>query len=117
MKPTTFAPTIVGSRKIESGSSGLRGALLVDQERDHQHGRDGEEAERAGREPVVLVGLDDRVDEQREAGRDEHRADHVEGADGVLHAALAEQARREQDRREADRRVDEEDPLPADVLA
>ncbi len=23
MKPTTFAPTIVGSRKIESGSSGL----------------------------------------------------------------------------------------------
>ena len=116
MKPTTFAPTIVGSRKIESGSSGLLARCSLMTNSDHQHGRDGEEAERTGREPVVLVGLDDRVDEQREAGRDEHRADQVEGADGVLHAALVEQARREQDGREADRRVDEEDPFPADVL-
>ena len=40
----------------------------------------------------------------------------VEGADRVLDAALAQQARGQQDRGEADRRVDEEDPLPADVL-
>ena len=43
-------------------------------------------------------------------------ADHVERADGVLDAALLQQSGREQDRGEADRRVDEEDPLPADVL-
>ena len=40
----------------------------------------------------------------------------VERAHGVLDAALAQQPRGEQDRSEADRGVDEEDPLPADVL-
>ena len=94
----------------------MRGSHLDADEDHEQHRRDREVPERRDREPVVLVRLDERVDEQGERGRDDDRARGVEVAHGVLDAALVEQARRQRDRDQADRDVDVEDPLPAEVL-
>ena len=66
--------------------------------------------------PAGVVGVDERVDEQRQAGRDRHGAADVEGALGGLVVALGQQARGEQRGGDADRHVDEQDPLPAQVL-
>ena len=63
-----------------------------------------------------MVGrLRDRVDEQREPRRDRDGAGDVRRGP-LLRAALAHEPRREHEREHADRDVDEEDPLPAEVL-
>ena len=74
-----------------------------------------DQPERLRRAPAGVVGVDERVDEQRQAGGDRHRAGDVEVARALV-AALGQQARGEQRGREADRHVDEQDPLPAGPL-
>ena len=79
-RPTTLAPVRVGSRKIRNGTSGSGGSLLDRDEGADQRDRDRDQDDRLGRAPARLLGVDDRVDEQREAGGDRHRAGDVEVA-------------------------------------
>ena len=88
-------------------------ANLPRDERCEQRGRDPEVREDVAREPAVLAGLRDRVHEQRQAARHQHRAGDVEPLH-VRVAALLEQERRGDEGCDADRDVDEEDPLPAE---
>ena len=69
-------------------------AQLDRDERGEQRERDGAEAERLAREPARVVGVDERVDEQRQAGGHRDGAGDVEVARAVV-AALGQQARRE----------------------
>ena len=62
-----------------------------------------------------VVGVDQRVDQQRQAGGHRDRARDVEVARAVV-AALGQQARGHQRRGDADRHVDEQHPLPARPL-
>ena len=65
-------------RKIESGSSGLRAALLVDHEGGQQRERAGELADRARGAPADVGRLDERVDEQQHPAGGEDRSADVE---------------------------------------
>ena len=68
-----LAPERFRERKIRSGTSGLRGARLADDEGGEQGHRAGAEAERVGRAPAVVGGLDDRVDAHHQRGDDQQR--------------------------------------------
>ena len=67
------------------------------------------------RAPADVDRVDERVDEQRDAGRDRDGAGHVVAAHAGL-AALGQQARGHRGGEQRDRDVDEQDPLPAEVL-
>ena len=67
--PTMLAPRSVRRRKIENGISGSRWRALDRDERDQQHRGAGERRQRRGRSPADVDGVDDRVDEQRQARR------------------------------------------------
>ena len=75
-----------------------------------------EQADGACRAPAHVGGLRDRVDEQREARGDCQRSADVVPAARRLDAALGDERNREREYRGADRHVDEEDPLPAEIL-
>ena len=105
------------SRKIENGTSGCRRARSIsDERRRAATSETAPQAERLRRAPAGVVGVDERVDEQREAGGDRDRAGDVEVRRATLVAALGQQARREQRGGQADRHVDEQHPLPAGPL-
>ena len=65
---------------MPSGTSGASRAVLDRDERDVQDGRGDEDADRLGRRPADAVRLGERVDEQDERARDQHRAERVEVA-------------------------------------
>jgi hypothetical protein len=92
-------------------------ARLADDEPDEQRQRQREQPERLRRAPAVLGRrLDDRVDGEHEAARDEHRARDV-GALADPDALVARDEPLRQDRGEdPDRHVDEEDPVVVDRL-
>src|SRR6266508_1498345 len=90
-------------------------AQLPRDEADEQRERRSEEADRPAREPTILAGLRDRVDERGEASGHEHRAGDVERANARV-TALGEQERRQHERSNAYRNVHEEDPLPAEGI-
>ena len=79
-RPTMSAPRSVRRRKIENGISGWRVRSSIDDEGDQQDRRAGESQQRRGRAPADVDGVDDRVDEQRQARGDGHRARDVEAA-------------------------------------
>ncbi len=98
--------------------NGTSGALVVQLDRHEgadERQREGDQAERLPRGPAGVGRVDQRVDEDREAGRDRDRAGDVEVA-GALVAALGQQARRQRGGGQADRHVDEQDPFPAGPL-
>ena len=75
-----------------------------------------EQPDRASRSPADVGRLRDRVDEQREPAGDAERADRVEAPVAEVGVALGNDPRREREHERSDRDVDEEDPLPAEVL-
>ena len=81
--------------------------------REQRHGA-GQQAERLGRAPAVLVAVHDRVHGQHQRRRHGHRAGHVEPAAARLAAAAGQEPQREQHHGNADRQVDEEDPVPVE---
>ena len=113
MKPATFAPVTVLVRRIPKriSGSGCRSSQPTNAGEEGERRR--EERERLPGQPAVAAGLGDRVDEQREPARDEHRAGDVEPLHARV-AALREEDRREREGDDADGDVDEEDPLPAE---
>ena len=82
--PTTFAPRSVRRRKIENGISGLADARLDEDERGEQAERERQQHQRLSRVPARLLGVHQRVDEDRQAGGHRHRAGHVEGGRAVV---------------------------------
>ena len=110
-----FAPATVRMRKIENGISGsfARDSMTRNAIRSTTPRRARREHP-AGAEAVARC-VRDRVDEQRDAGGDGDGAGDVRRARPLV-AALADVARREQEGDHADRDVDEEDPLPAEIL-
>ena len=66
--------------------------------------------------PAGIRGLDDRVDQRHQRGRDRHRAGDVEAPLPGRRAALAQEHRAERGHRAGDGHVDEEDPLPAEAV-
>ena len=90
-------------------------ALLPrDECREQEPGGD-EHADRPPGGPSPAVTLGDAEDEERQPGGDEHRARDVESL-AVLVEALGEQERRQDQSRHAHGDVDEEDPLPRQVV-
>ncbi len=85
---TLSAPRSVRRRKIENGISGARCARLDREEDGEQRDGSGDQQQRCGRAPAGVDGVDERVDEQREPGRDGDGAGDVEVARLGLGAAL-----------------------------
>ena len=82
----------------------------------HEGGQHGEPDEARAddlpaAEAAVAARLGEAVDEQREAGREQREADHVEAMAGLRHVARQDALGRDQ-RGDPDRQVDEEDPAP-----
>ena len=111
-----FAPATVRTRKIENGISGCFARASMSDERDQQHGRGDEPHDRPARAPAVVGRLRDRVDEQREPGGDRRRRRRRPARSGAPSGSRARTAARAANTSDADRHVDEEDPLPAEVL-
>ena len=111
-----FTPRIVRSRKMPgNGTSGAFVRQLDEHEDGEQGDRETEQHQRLGGRPAGVVGVHERVDEQRQAGGDGDGARDVEVARAVV-TRLGQQARGEQRRGDADRHVDEQHPLPAGPL-
>ena len=92
----TLMPVIVRCRKMPgNGTSGALRAQLDQHERADQRERQRDQAERLRRAPAGVVGVDERVDQQRQAGRHRDGAGDVEVARALV-AALGQQARGEQ---------------------
>src|SRR6476646_8129346 len=85
-------------------------------EGDQQQRRGGEDADRLGRAPAGVFGVEQGEDEGREAEGDRRRAGDVEGADLLLGVRFGNQARAQRGGGDPDRDVDPEDPFPADVF-
>ena len=113
--PITFAPRRVRSRKIENGHERVARTPLDQHEGHQEHHRERPEHERLRGAPAGVVRVDQRVDEQREAGGHGHRTRDVERGARLV-AALVEQARSDQRGRDPDRDVHEQHPLPAGPL-
>src|SRR6266511_802923 len=91
-------------------------AVLDPEERGHEDGRACERSDRLHGRPAVVRRLREAVDEEHEAAGHGDSAGGVEVPRHRVRAALTHVARHEGQRSEADGDVDEEDPLPADVL-
>ena len=85
-------PVSVRLRKMLNGTSGACERRSITAKAPSSSDRSGEQPDRLSGAPAGALGVDDRVDEQREAGRDGHRAGDVEGAGRRLGAALRDQA-------------------------
>ncbi len=107
-----FAPRSV-LRRDRKGHQRVALALLDDQERDQQDHGPGDLEQRRRRSPPHVDGVDNRVDEQREARGDGHSAGQVKRGRSVLGTALEQRARSEGGGDEPDRDVDEQHPTPA----
>ena len=112
--PTMFAPRSVRSRKIENGISGWRERDSITTKAPSSTTAAAMRASVCAEVQPARRGVDQRVDEQREAGGHGERARRGRRSRvlGVV-AALREQPRRERRGDEADRHVDEQHPLPA----
>ena len=75
-----FAPVSVRLRKIPNGTSGAGERSSTNTNARDQRRPRAPEAERLRRAPARVVGVDERVDEQRQAGGDRERARDVEAA-------------------------------------
>src|ERR1035441_5296951 len=89
-------------------------AGLDRQEHDEQDHCAGDLPERGGRAPANVDGVDQRVDEQGEAGSDRHRAGKVEAPRLRLGVAFAEDPGGQEGAGETDGHVDEQHPAPAE---
>jgi hypothetical protein len=85
---------------------------LDQQEGDQQHERTGDQQQRLRRSPADIDGVDDRVDEQRQARGDGDRARQIKRVGVVVGAALDQRPGRQRCRCEADRDVDKQNPAP-----
>src|SRR5205085_12000596 len=94
---------------------GVGDALLPEREAGEESDGDGEQPDRSGGAPAHDRRARERVDEQRETAGDRDGAEDV-GPPLEADAALADEPPREHERAGSDRDVDEEDPLPAEVL-
>ena len=83
------------------------------EERDQQERGPAKAQKRGRRSPAGVDGVNDGVDEQRQAGGNGHRAGQIKRCRPVLGAALAQRSRGEQRRDQPDRDVDEQHPAPA----
>ena len=83
---------------------------------DEQDGRGREEAEDLGRAPAMAVPLDERVAEREEEADRGHETREVDALLGGGVPRLADRELRDHDPEHADRDVDEEDPVPVQVL-
>ena len=94
-KSTRLPPTSDRDRNTPSGASG---ATERDSMRDEDRGQDGRQRQQAQRlavAPAGVRGLDDRVDQRHQRGRDRHRAGDVEAPLPGRPAALAQEHRAE----------------------
>ena len=73
-------------------------------------------AERLGRAPALLAGLEDRVHAEHQPARDQHGAGNVGALLEADPLVVVDQPQREERRGDADRPVDHEDPVPVDRL-
>ena len=67
--PTTLAPVIVRRRKIEKGTSGARERRSIATKAISSTRRGGQDADRLGRAPAGVFGVEQGEDEGREAER------------------------------------------------
>ena len=112
--PTMFAPRSVRRRKIENGISGWRWRSSMTRKATSRTDGAGEPQHRRGRSPAGVDGVDDGVDEQRQAGRDGDRAGEVKRAGGrPRRGSRRASAARAGRRGDTDRDVDEQHPAPA----
>ena len=93
----------------------LRAQLDGDERADQRRG-DADQTERLQRSPTRVGCVDDRVDEDREAGGDGHRAGGVEVTRRRLGATLGDQPRRQRGDDQRHRHVDPQHPLPAEAI-
>ncbi len=93
------APRSVRRRKIENGISGARERSSIARNAASSTTAPAISSSVSRRSPAGVDGVDERVDEQREAGRHGHGAGDVELRVSALGAALDEQARRRATRR------------------
>jgi hypothetical protein len=91
-------------------------ARLVPEEDRHQRGRGQEDADRLRRAPADPVRLCQPEHEEHEARRDADGSEGVEVPGQAVRPALTHVARDEGERDRRDGDVDEEDPLPPEVL-
>ena len=91
-------------------------AVLDPEERGHQDGGTCERSDRLEGSPAVVRRLREPIDEEHEAAGDGGRAGRVEVPREAGGARLGHVPGHERQGGEPDRDVDEEDPLPADVL-
>ena len=113
MKPATLAPLTVRMRQDPEAHQRIRMAELpADEAGEHRRG-EPEERQGLAREPALLPGLGDRIDQRREASGHQHGAREVEPPD-VRVAALPQEEGCDHERGHTYRDVDEEDPLPAE---
>ncbi len=89
---------------------------LAEDERGEQSDRDRAEDERLGRAPALLAGLEQRVDAEHQARRQQRGAGDVGALAEADPRLVLDEAHREQRDRDPDRDVDEEDPMPVDRL-
>ena len=94
-----------------------RARAALDQD-EHRQDRDrGEQQQDRPRRPPANVGrFRDRVHQQRQPAGDGDRAGHVEAVMAELGTAFGNERQRQREHERSDRDVDEEDPLPAEVL-
>jgi hypothetical protein len=105
--PTTLAPVMVRSRKIEKGTSGAR---------EQQDRRSGEHPDRLRRAPTGVFGVEQGEDQGGEAEGDRRRAGDVEGSHLLLGTRFGDQRRGDRGGGDPDRDVDPENPLPAEAI-
>ena len=117
--PVTPSMTVVPATRdltfqVCGGTSGCWAWFLPELEGHRENRRDGEGDEHTGREPAVLLGGAESVDEGGEAADDGGGADHVELRDGDARRRGAGMTLRpDQEGEGADGCVDPEDGLPA----
>src|SRR5690606_21324392 len=85
------------------------------EEAEDQQDRDADDTDLDARSERLVIDVDEAVDEGREAGRDEHSADHVEALCALV-PALRHVAERPPDGEDRDRDVDEEHPAPVEIF-
>ena len=97
----------------ERHDRGARPQLDRREERE-QRDRGADQPQGLGRRPARRLGLDQRVDQHRDPGRDRQGPREVEAPVTDVGAALTQQRRGDGDHAQGDGDVEEEDPLPAD---
>ena len=120
MAISTIRTTPADSGTERNRPSGISGSLtFVSQKAKSDEARrrtPTEEGPGRAVAPAPGRGLDERPDQAEHRAGQQHDAEDVEGARGVLGAVVEQDQQAEDEGEDADRHVDEEDRLPADVL-